>query len=79
MTDVSVTELRQQLQSYLARVQRGERVRVTHRGRVVAELSPPSSPADAAARARARLAGSVLRFDDPFAPVLDPSRWDAPA
>ncbi len=77
MSEVSVTDLRQQLQSYLARVQRGERLRVTSHGRVIAEIAPPSETADAAARARARLAATVLRFDDPFAPVLDASEWDA--
>lgn len=77
MTEVNITELRQQLPAYLARVQRGERVRVTNRGRVIAEITPPTEPADLVAQARARLAGSVLRFDDPTDPVLDPSKWDA--
>lgn len=76
MTDVNITELRQQLPTYLARVERGERLRVTNRGRVIAEIAPPSEPVDAAEQARARLAGSVLRFDKPTEPVLDPSEWD---
>jgi prevent-host-death family protein len=76
MKDVSISELRQQLPTYLARVERGERLRVTNRGRAIAEISPPSQPAEAAVQARARLAGSVLRFDRPTEPVLDPSKWD---
>lgn len=75
MTDVNVTELRRQLPAYLARAAGGERVRVTRRGAVVAELGPPTRQAKQADRARSRLAGSVLRFDDPFEPVLEPSRW----
>ena len=76
MTDVNITELRRQLPAYLARAASGERVRVTQRGRVVVELGPPTRSALHAGQARARLAGSVLRFDDPFEPVLEPSRWD---
>lgn len=77
MADVNVTELRQNLPAYLARVRRGERLRITSRGKVIAELSPPA-PSDAEARkARAALKGSVLRYDKPFEPVLDPLEWDA--
>lgn len=76
MTDVNITELRRQLPAYLARAASGERVRVTQRGRVVAELGPPTRSTQHAGQARARLAGSVLRFDDPFESVLEPSRWD---
>jgi prevent-host-death family protein len=79
MKEVNVTELRRQLPAYLARVQRGEHVRVTHRGQVIAEITPPAEPANAAAQARARLAGSVLRFDAPTEPVLEPSKWDGTA
>lgn len=75
MTDINITELRRQLPAYLARAANGERMRVTRRGTVVAELGPPTRSAKQASQARARLAGSVLRFDDPFEPVLEPSRW----
>lgn len=75
MTDVNITELRRQLPAYLARAAKGERMRVTRRGTVVAELGPPTRSATQTGQARARLAGSVLRFDDPFEPVLEPSRW----
>lgn len=77
MTDVNVTELRLQLPTWLARVARGERLRITQRGRVVAEITPPSASREQAAAARARLAGSVLRFDAPTEPILDPSEWDS--
>ena len=41
MADVKVRDLRQNLPAYLARVQRGERLRVTSRGKPVAEIVRP--------------------------------------
>jgi prevent-host-death family protein len=76
MKEVNVTKLRQNLPGYLARVQRGERIRVTSRGKVVAELAPPAPSPDAVAAARARLRGSVRHFERPLEPVIDPSEWD---
>jgi prevent-host-death family protein len=76
MKDVKVTELRQNLPDYLARVRRGERIRVTSRGRVVAEISPPAASPDRAAAARARLRDSVRRFDRPLDPVIAPGEWE---
>ena len=46
MKEVNVTELRQNLPGYLAKVQRGERINVTSRGKIVAELAPPASSPD---------------------------------
>lgn len=76
MAEVKVTELRQNLPEYLARVRAGERITVTSRGRPIAELGPPSPRADQAAAARARLRGSVVRYDRPLDPVIDPGEWD---
>ena len=75
MKEVNVTELRQNLPGYLAKVRRGERIRVTSRGKVIAELSPPASTPDVAAAARTRLRGSVRRYERPLEPVLDPGEW----
>ncbi len=58
MPGVNVTTLRQHLPEYLARVAKGERLSVTLRGRVIAEISPPTPPPDAAEAARSRLKGS---------------------
>lgn len=74
--DVSVTELRQHLQAMLARVKRGDRLRVTSRGTVIAEITPPGSGKDDAEAARQRLHGSVLRYESPLAPAFDPGEWD---
>ena len=77
MKNVKVTVLRQKLPQYLARVRRGERVRVTSRGRVIAELAPPSAARADAEAARRRLRGSVRRYERPLAPAIDPAEWDA--
>lgn len=73
--DVDISHLRQQLPEYLARVRHGERVRIVSRGRVVAELVPPSNSAEGATEARERLEGSVVHNDDLTAPVLDVDEW----
>lgn len=77
MTDVKVRDLRQNLPAYLARAQRGEKLRVTSRGKAIAEIGPPAPPQEASRAARARLKGSVLRWDDPLAPAADPEDWEA--
>lgn len=76
MSEVNVTTLRQHLPEYLARVARGERVRVTSRGRVIAEITPPAPAVDATQAARERLRGSVVRYDAPTEPVLAAEEWD---
>lgn len=75
--NVKVTDLRQNLPSYLKRVRRGERIRVTSRGQVIAELAPPTTLPEEAAAARKRLRGSVLRYGDPFEPAFPPESWTA--
>ena len=77
MKEVKLTALRQKLSHYLARARRGERLRVTSRGRVIAELGPPSVPKENAEAARRRLRGSVRRYERSLAPVIEPSEWDA--
>ncbi len=43
VTSVGIRELKTRLSSYVRRVRRGEVIRVTDRGEVVAELRPPAS------------------------------------
>lgn len=76
MADVKVTELRQNLPEYLARARRGERLRITSRGKPIAEIAPPGTAPSAAAEARSRLRGSVLRYDRPLDPVIAPDEWE---
>jgi prevent-host-death family protein len=76
IAEVKVTDLRQNLPAYLARVKRGERLLVTARGKVIAEIVAPASSVSEAQVARARLRGSVVRFDRPLDPVFDAEEWD---
>jgi antitoxin (DNA-binding transcriptional repressor) of toxin-antitoxin stability system len=76
MEEVNVTQLRQNLPAYLEMVRKGRRIRVTSRGNVIAELSPPAALDDEAAAARAMLKGSVLRYDKPLEPAAMPEEWD---
>jgi prevent-host-death family protein len=77
MKSVKVSELRQDLPTYLAKVRAGERLRVTSRGKPIAEIVPPGAGKGEASAARARLQGSVLRYDKPLEPVFDPGEWEA--
>ena len=77
MKDVKVSELRQRLPEYLAKVRHGERLRVTSRGKAIAEIGPPAPSKDEVVAARARLRGSLRRYDNPLDPVIDPQEWDA--
>jgi prevent-host-death family protein len=76
MNDVNVTELRQNLPAYLAKVRRGQRIKVTSRGQVIAEIVPPAPDKGEADAARARLRGSVLKYDRPLEPVFDSDEWE---
>jgi antitoxin (DNA-binding transcriptional repressor) of toxin-antitoxin stability system len=76
MISVKVTDLRQNLPAYLERVRKGQRIRVTSRGRVIAELSPPSAEPDEVEAARSLLRGSVVRYDHPFDPAVAPEEWE---
>jgi prevent-host-death family protein len=76
MPEVNVTTLRQHLPEYLARVERGEHVRVTSRGRVIAEITPPTPQSDATEASRARLKGSLVRYEQPFEPILPAEEWE---
>ncbi|MBK9245045.1 MAG: type II toxin-antitoxin system prevent-host-death family antitoxin [Burkholderiales bacterium] len=76
MDDVKVTELRQNLPAYLAKVRRGQRIRVTSRGKVIAEIVPPTADKGEADAARARLRGSVVKYDRPLEPVFDAEEWE---
>jgi len=74
MAKVNVTELRQNLPDYLARVRAGEAVEVTVRGKVIARIVPE---ADRAAAARSRL--KALRRKARVGDVVSPTgeRWNA--
>jgi prevent-host-death family protein len=74
MAKVNVTQLRQNLPEYLAKVRAGEPVEVTVRGKVIARIVPEE---DRAAAAQERL--KALRRKAKVGDVMSPSgeRWNA--
>ncbi len=46
MSLVSVSDLRQHLPAYLKRVQAGEQLQITSRGRIIARIAPERDPAE---------------------------------
>ena len=69
--------VKQKVPEHMAKVRRGERFHGTSRGRVIVEIAPHAAAKDEAAAARARLRGSVRRYERPLDPVIDPGEWDA--
>ena len=76
MSEVSITELRQNLPKYLAMVRDGQKVRITSHGKLVAEITPPSRSEDEVLAQRAILRNSVLRYQRPFDPAFEQGDWD---
>ena len=74
MPKVNITELRQNLPTYLARVQKGEALEVTVRGRVIARIVPEEDR-----RAAARKWLKALRKTAHVGDVMSPSgeTWNA--
>ena len=74
MSEVNVTELRQNLPDYLAEVRKGKELKVTVHGKVIARIVPEQ---DAKKSARQRLA--ALRAKCKVGDVVRPTgeRWTA--
>ncbi len=77
MTEVNVTDLRQNLPGYLERARRGERIRVTSRGEVIAEISSPKAVEAESEIIRERLRGSVMYYESPMESAHGPKEWAA--
>ena len=73
-TEVNVSELRQNLPTYLAQVRKGREIEVTSRGRVIARIVAGGDPAQEA-RERLLAARARCRVGDVVSPAGD--RWDA--
>ena len=76
MSKVNVTELRQNLPAYLAKVQRGGEIEVTVHGKVIARIVPERDRREAARRRLAELRKRGARI---IGDVISPSgeTWDA--
>jgi len=74
VSKVSITELRQNLPAYLARVRKGDEIQVAVHGKVIARIVPE---VDATQAARRRLL--ALRKKAKLGDVISPSgdRWEA--
>lgn len=77
MSEVNVTDLRQNLPSYLERARRGERIRVTSRGEVIAEISGPKAAEEEAELVRKQLRGTVIHYESPTEPAHADEEWAA--
>ena len=70
MQEVKITELRQHLPEYLRRVEAGDEIAVTVRGRVVARLVPEPRP-----RAPGSARGQVTMTEDFDVPMDELGEW----
>ncbi len=55
----------------------GQPITITKRGKPVAVLKPVEDVGPASRSIVGIMKGSVLRYDDPFEPAIDPMEWDA--
>lgn len=84
MRAVGIRELKNRLSEYLRQVQQGERVLVTDRGKVIAELRPPGAPDSAEKHPglHAMAQSGLLRLGQPnradLYPLLPPAAPDHP-
>lgn len=78
MRTVGVTAFRARCARFIAQVDEdGRPITITRHGRPVAVLAPVSAREDGEQRTIGALRGSVLRYDEPFAPAGDSAEWDA--
>jgi prevent-host-death family protein len=80
MTSVGVRELRQRASELLRRVEQGETIEITDRGRPVALLTPPpaGSPLERL-RSAGDVEGSTMNFDDLPSPLPVPEGVEPPS
>lgn len=81
MALVSVSHLRQHLPAYLKRVQEGEAIQITSRGRVIARLEAENDPAQDALQWLQGLQGRVTLVDvvSPLDPDTADGAWSGDA
>ncbi len=76
MTRVNVTELRQNLPTFLRRVTMGEVIGITSHGKLIARLLPLADPSLEAKQWLENLRGKVL-LGDVESPVSETEPWNA--
>jgi prevent-host-death family protein len=75
MRKVGVSDLRQHLPGYLARVRKGEPIQITQHGKVVARLVPEQDPAEVARKEPLALR-KTARVGDVITPVEQAWTYD---
>jgi len=70
MQEINITELRKHLPSYLKRVARGEQIRITSNGKVLARIVPEDDPS-ASARKRLEALRGAMVVGDIISPIND--------
>ena len=79
-TTVSATEFKAKCLALIEDMNRTKvPIMVTKHGRLVAEMFPARDGEALVKPFIGLLKGSVLRYDAPFGPALEPSEWDAVA
>ena len=80
MTRIGIRELRQRASEYLRRVEAGETIEVTDRGRPIALLTPiPSVPPIERLRASGDIEGGLAKWDDLAPPLTLDRDQEAPS
>jgi prevent-host-death family protein len=80
MTRIGIRELRQRASGYLRRVEAGETIEVTDRGRPIALLTPiPSAPPIERLRASGDIEGGSAEWDDLPPPLKLDRGQEAPS
>lgn len=74
MAEIKVSEFRQHIHSMLQKVQDGQELRLTRRGKVIAVVSPPQDKREAARRRLSELMGHA-RIGDIVSPIREV--WEA--
>lgn len=70
MLSINVTEFRKHLPAYLKRIQEGDEIQLTNRGKVIARIVPEKDEAEAARKRLEAIRGTAI-VGDIISPIED--------
>lgn len=70
MLSINVTEFRKHLPTYLKRIQEGDEIQLTNRGKVIARIVPENDEAEAARKRLEAIRGTAI-VGDIISPIED--------
>lgn len=70
MLSINVTEFRRHLLTYLKRIQEGDEIQLTNRGKVIARIVPETDEAEAARKRLEAIRGTAI-VGDVISPIAD--------